>query len=89
MIKVKIKSFYAVGSTEKLQAALGGGDELVLDVAPGSTIADLLQSIPGIGDPEEFEDMMLHVFIDGRVHGFDHVIQPGEVLDIHIPVSGG
>jgi molybdopterin converting factor small subunit len=89
-MEIRIKSCFAVGATQ----AKGTGPgmdcrDLALDMEPGSNIFDMLQQLPAIGPSEQFDDMMLHVFVNGRLEGFDYILQPGDVIDLHIPVSGG
>jgi molybdopterin converting factor small subunit len=62
---------------------------MLVEVREGTTIDALLRTLPAIGPPEQFDDIMLHVFVNGRLKGFDYVLQPEDVLDLHIPVSGG
>jgi molybdopterin converting factor small subunit len=88
-MKIRIKSLFAVGATDYLKEAPGSGKEMHMEIEEGTTIDELLKTIPAIGPPEQFDDIMLHVFVNGHLKGFDYVLQPGDVLDLHIPVSGG
>jgi hypothetical protein len=32
---------------------------------------------------------MLHVFVNEEIAGFDKVLENNDIIDLHIPVSGG
>ena len=88
-MKIHLRSTYAVGSS-------GGNDEgnaptagSLVELAPGGTVQELLERFPALGASESYDDIMIHVFVNGRLRGFDHTLEPGDVVDIHIPVSGG
>jgi molybdopterin converting factor small subunit len=49
----------------------------------------MLHKLTSIGPPNEWDDMMLMVFVNGESQGFDHVLQDGDIIDIHIPAGGG
>jgi molybdopterin converting factor small subunit len=88
-MKIRIKSFFAVGATAHLKEQTGARKEMLVEVGEGTTIDELLKTLPAIGPAEQFDDIMLHVFVNGRLKGFDYVLQSGDVLDLHLPVSGG
>ena len=88
-MKIRIKSFFAVGATDHLKETSGSRKEMLVEIENSTTIDELLKTLPAIGPPEQFDDIMLHVFVNGRLKGFDYALQPGDVLDLHIPVSGG
>ena len=88
-MKVKIQSPFAIGMPEHLRQAFISNRPLVLDLEPGARVIDLLRQLPSIGPEEEFDDMMLLVFINGEVRGYDHPLTAGDVVDLHIPVSSG
>jgi molybdopterin converting factor small subunit len=88
-MKIRIKSLFAVGATDHLKDTPGSGKEMLMEIEEGTTVDELLKTLPAIGPPEQFDDIMLHVFVNGRLKGFDYVLQSGDVLDLHIPVSGG
>lgn len=81
-IRVTLRSTYAVGTGDP-------GDGTALEIKPGTGVEELLRALPGLGPPEAFDDIMIHVFVNGRLRGFDYVLRPGDVIDLHIPVSGG
>jgi molybdopterin converting factor small subunit len=89
LMKIRIKSYFAVGTTDHLREPTGSKKEMRIEVREGTTIDELLKTLPAMGPPEQFDDIMLHVFVNGHLKGFDYVLQPGDVLDLHIPVSGG
>ena len=78
-----------MGSTAYLRARLASDRALFMDLKPGTQVKELLEKIPGLGPPESFDDIMIHVFINRKVRGFDDVLKHGDVVDVHIPVSGG
>ena len=88
-IKVKINSCYTVGQTDTFRSKFGSEDDFTMELAPGTTVEDLLLQIPGIGSPEEWDDLMLHVFVNRNIVGFDKVLEDNDVVDLHIPSSGG
>jgi molybdopterin converting factor small subunit len=88
-MKIRIRSFFAVGATGHLKEPSGAEKKMLMEIREGTTIEALLNTLPAIGPPEQFDDIMLHVFVNGRLKGFDYVLQPGDVLDLHIPASGG
>jgi molybdopterin converting factor small subunit len=89
MFKVKIRSTFALGLTDELRTQMDSGDGFYLEVEQGATVQELLQSFPALGPPEVYDDMMMHVFVNGKLRGFDHVLQDEDVVDLHIPVAGG
>jgi molybdopterin converting factor small subunit len=88
-IRVKINSCYTVGQTDTFRSKFGNEDDFIIELDPGTTVEDLLLQIPGIGSPEEWDDLMLHVFVNRRIVGFDKVLKDDDVVDLHIPSSGG
>jgi molybdopterin converting factor small subunit len=88
-MKVRIRSTFAISLPEDLRKVFMSGGSLLLDLKQGSRVIDLLRRLPSIGPEEEFDDMMLLVFVNGRVRGFDHVLESGDAVDLHLPVSGG
>ncbi|MDB9823369.1 hypothetical protein OAC89_06705 [Deltaproteobacteria bacterium] len=48
--------------------------DLTLELDPDTTIKDLLHKLSSIGPADEWDDMMLTVFINGEARGFDHVL---------------
>jgi molybdopterin converting factor small subunit len=88
-IKVKINTTFAIGNTEAFSTQFNRNGDLILGLEPGTTVQDLLMQLPGIGDPENWSDLFLHVFVNHKVAGFDQVLEDGDILDLHIPLSGG
>ena len=89
MITVKIRSTFAIGFANELRSLFASGRDLIFEVDQGTDVQGLLEKLPSLGPPESFDDMMIHVFINGELRGFDYVLQPEDVIDLHIPVSGG
>jgi molybdopterin converting factor small subunit len=88
-IRVKINTTFAVGNTQAFASQFNEDGELVLELPPGTTVQRLLERLPAIGASEDWSDLFLHVFINHRSVGFDHLLRSGDVIDIHIPLSGG
>jgi len=88
-MRVQIKSTFAISLPEDLRRAFMSDKPLVMELEAGERVIDLLRRLPCIGPEEQFTDMMLLAFVNGRVRGFDHVLETGDVVDLHIPVSGG
>lgn len=89
MIRITVRSTFAVGFTERLRSLLGSGGDMIVEVEPGTNVQELLEKMGSLGQSESFDDIMIHVFVNGKLKGFDYVLQQEDVLDIHIPVSGG
>ncbi len=88
-MKVEIKSMYTVALTKELQSQMSNSDSLLLELEEGTSIEALLRSFPHLGRPEAYDDIMIHVFVNGKLKGFDYILQEGDVINIHIPVAGG
>jgi molybdopterin converting factor small subunit len=87
--KIKIRSIYALGITAELRSRFFSGKDVILEVEPGTVVEQLLKKMPFLGPPELYDDLMIHVFVNGTQQGFDYELQSNDVIDIHIPVSGG
>lgn len=88
-IKVKLKSSFAIGPTADFLSRFATGQYTVLEVDSGTTIERFLSQLSSLGSPDEWDDVFLHVFVNGEVKGMNYVLLPDDVVDIHIPVSGG
>jgi hypothetical protein len=88
-IQVKINTTFAIGNTEAFGAQFNRNGDLILELEPGTPVQDLLMRLPAIGSPENWSDLFLHVFVNHKVAGFDQVLEDKDILDIHIPLSGG
>jgi hypothetical protein len=88
-ITVKINTTFAIGNTEAFGAQFDPNGDLILEVKPGTTVEELLLRLPGLGSPENWSDLFLHVFINHKVAPFDRVLEDRDILDIHIPLTGG
>ncbi len=84
-----MRSTYAINVSRELRRTLAADGGVVLRIEPGTTVEALLRRMPALGPPEAHDDLMLHVFVNGRLRGHDHALEPGDVLDFHLPVSGG
>lgn len=89
MIKIKLKSIFAITRTDGLRSRYFSDKDVFVDVEPGTHVEKFLQDLPFLGPPETYDDLMIHVFVNGKLMGFDYVLQPGDEIDIHVPVSGG
>jgi hypothetical protein len=88
-IKITINSSFAIGQAEALTTKFNQRDDIVMEINPGTTVYDLLLQLPSIGDPKNWSDLFLHVFVNHKVAGFDQVLQDKDIIDLHIPLSGG
>lgn len=88
-IKIRLKSSFAVGPTEDFLANFQDGHEKIMEFDEGTTVLDLLNQLESIGEPHEWDDMLLHVFVNQEVKGMDYVLQDDDEINLHIPVSGG
>jgi molybdopterin converting factor small subunit len=88
-IQVKINTTFAIGNTEAFSSQYNRNGDLILELEPGTTVQELLQRLPGLGSPENWSDLFLHVFVNHQVAPFDRVLEDQDILDIHIPLTGG
>jgi hypothetical protein len=88
-IHVKINTTFAIGNTEAFSSQFNRNGDLILELGPGTTVQELLMRLPGLGAPENWSDLFLHVFVNHIVAPFDRVLEENDVLDIHIPLTGG
>jgi hypothetical protein len=88
-IKVIINSSFAIGHTEAFVSKFNKKDDIIMELEPGTTVYDLLLRLPFIGAPENWSDLFLHVFINHKMAGFDKVLEDNDIIDLHIPLSGG
>jgi molybdopterin converting factor small subunit len=88
-IKIRLKSSFAVGVTEEFLAHFQDGHEVVIEFDQGATVLDLLNRLSSIGSANEWDDMLLHVFVNQELKGMDYVLQDNDEINLHLPVSGG
>jgi hypothetical protein len=88
-LKVRINTTFAIGNTEAFNSQFDRNGDLILELEPGTSIQKLLMRLPAIGAPENWSDLFLHVFVNHQVAGFDQVLEDGDIIDLHIPLSGG
>jgi hypothetical protein len=88
-IRVKINTTFAIGNAAAFNSQFNQNGDLILELDPGSTVQELLLGLPGLGAPENWSDLFLHVFVNHKVAPFDRVLEDNDVLDIHIPLTGG
>ncbi|MCG6881943.1 MAG: MoaD/ThiS family protein [Deltaproteobacteria bacterium] len=88
-IRIKLNSCYSIGRSNAFRSRFASEEDFTMVLASGTTVEDLLLQIPGIGKPEEWDDLDLHVFVNHKAVDFDGVLADGDVVDIHIPSSGG
>jgi hypothetical protein len=88
-LQVKINTTFAIGNTSAFAAQYNENGDLVLELESGSTVEDLLLRLPGLGSPENWSDLFLHVFVNHKNAPFDRVLEDQDVIDIHIPLTGG
>lgn len=89
MMQITIRSTFAFSGTDEQRAKISSAENLTVEIAPGTTVEALLNRFPSLGPPGSYDDMMLHVFVNGKLQGLDYVLAPQDVIDLHIPVSGG
>lgn len=88
-VKIKLKSSFAVGVTEEFLESFQSGHEVIMELDQGSTVLDLLNRLSSIGSPDEWDDMLLHVFVNNELRGMDYVLQDNDEINLHLPISGG
>ena len=88
-VKIRIRSTFAIGSTGKMRAEVRVDEDTTLELEPNTTIKTMLLSLSSVGPMSSLDDLTIHVFVNGKLRGFDHILKSGDVIDLHIPVSGG
>jgi molybdopterin converting factor small subunit len=88
-IRVKINTTFSIGQTEAFGAQYDRNGDLILELEPGTTVQEMLARLPGLGSPENWSDLFLHVFVNHKNAPFDRVLEDQDVIDIHIPLTGG
>jgi hypothetical protein len=61
----------------------------IMELEPGTTVEGMPFKMPSIGGPDRWEDIMLHVFVNQEIAVFDQILKDKDIIDLHIPVSGG
>jgi molybdopterin converting factor small subunit len=89
LIKVIINSTYAIGDMTGFTSPSNDHDNIIMELEPGTTVEGMLLKMPFIGSPERWDDIMLHVFVNQKIAGFDQILKDNDIIDLHIPVSGG
>ena len=88
MISVKIKSFFAVSLPDDLRSQFIRDNFLTVEVDPGTNVEGLLKKLPWLGLGESFQGMVI-AYINGQLETVNYVLQPGDVVDLHVPSAGG
>ena len=88
-IRVKLNSSFAIGQTEAFLSQAHKKKDLPLELEAGTTVNDLLLKLPAIGSAENWSDLFLHVFVNHKMARFDQILKDGDIIDVHIPLSGG
>jgi molybdopterin converting factor small subunit len=88
-IKIKLTISFAVGATEEFIANFQDGHEVIMEFDKGAPVLDLLNRLSSIGSSPEWDDMLLHVFVNNVLKGMDYVLQDGDEINLHLPISGG
>ena len=84
LMKIRIRSTFAIGSTGKMKAEFRRDEDVTLEVEPGTTIKTMLLDLPSIGSASSMDDLTIHVFVNGKLKGFDYVLKQGDVIDLRI-----
>ena len=85
-IRVIINSTYSLGD---INAFTHNGDNIFMELEPGTTVEGMLLKMPSMGSPERWDDIMLHVFVNQEIAGFDQLLKDNDVIDLLVPASGG
>jgi hypothetical protein len=78
-----------VSQTAALESQFNDKDNLIMEMEPGTTVEGMHLKMPSIGGPDRWYDIMLHVFVNQEIAGFDQIPKDNDIIDLHIPVSGG
>jgi molybdopterin converting factor small subunit len=85
-IKVIINSTYSLGYTKEFSS---DNDNIVMELEEGTTVEGMLLKMPSMGSPDRWDDIMLHVFVNQEIAGFDQVLKDNDIIDLLVPASGG
>jgi molybdopterin converting factor small subunit len=85
-VKVIINSTYALGNAKAFSYE---NDDIVMELEPGTTVEGMLLKMPSMGSPDRWDDIMLHVFVNQKIAGFDQVLKENDIIDLLVPASGG
>ncbi len=88
-MNIKLRSTFAVGSTQTELSTGNSGKAVNINLEPGATVRDLLRSLSSLGPENQWDDIMIHVFVNGQLRGYDYPLRNRDTVDLHIPVSGG
>ena len=88
-IRVTIRSTFAIAGTHPLDSIIDSNHDTVMELDEGSTIESMLLNMHSIGNSVHWEDIMLIAIVNGTLRGFDHILKDGDIIHLHIPVSGG
>ena len=89
LFHVKIRSYFSLGPRRGLQARQDEAGHLVVEVAPGDTVESLFRILPMLETAEGLDDWMFFIYVNGREATLDRELQPGDVIDFHLPAMGG
>ncbi|MEW6265831.1 MAG: MoaD/ThiS family protein [Thermodesulfobacteriota bacterium] len=89
MPRVKIRSYFSLGLTETLRSCMDKDQALIIEIEPGAKVADLIERLSLLGPTVTADDVAMFVFVNGEPRTLDHPLEPGDVLDIHVPAMGG
>jgi molybdopterin converting factor small subunit len=87
LIKVIINSSFSLGRTDGFSDR--DSDSIIMELEPGTTVEGMLLKMPFIGSPDRWDDIMLHVFVNQKIAGFDQVLKDNDLVDLLVPASGG
>ncbi len=88
-MKIRLKSGFAVGATGEFMEKFADGHEVIMELDEGTTVEGLLLRLSSIGSRNEWDDILLHVFVNGVLRGMDYILQNDDEINLHIPASGG
>jgi len=85
-IRVIINSTYSLGH---IKAFSHDNDNIVMELEEGTTVEGMLLQMPSMGSPDLWDNIMLHVFVNQEIAGFDHILKDNDIIDLLVPASGG
>ena len=89
LIQIELRSFFTFGVTRALRSHLDSDDKLRVEVDPGTDVEGLIQKLSLLGPGVSLDDVVMFVYVNDRQSTLDYVLQPGDILDLHVPAMGG
>lgn len=87
--QVIINPSFAIAPTAALTAQSLSNHKIVMELEAGTGVKGMLLKLSSIGSPEQWDELMLNVFVNHKIAPFDRPLRDNDIIDLHRPVSGG